>query len=99
MRNYLSVLLPDHQHYQFRTSGPDDWRAVLVQFEFFPGISFIDLKLLHSLFSEINHTADSMVVGNSEISICLHYGISIVCYYDINDCFDFCVIPLGSFIG
>ena len=25
----VSVLL-EHQHYQFRTYGPDDWRAVLV---------------------------------------------------------------------
>ena len=42
---------------------------------------------LREMFPEINPTAVSMVVGNRERCFCLHYGISIVCYYVINESF------------
>ena len=62
-------------------------------------IAAIDLKWCHSLLSEINCTADSMVIGNRERCFCMNYCISIVCYYDIYVVLDVGVIRVGSFIS
>ena len=62
-------------------------------------ISAIDLKLCHSLHSEINRTADIMVIGNRERCFCMNYCILLCVIMTSMSVLDLGVIRVGSFIS